>query len=156
MVYPPLLPLMRTPRLPVVDWTDVPADLNGLFLFAERRNLVSAPVPSHLNWPLHLLIKTTRYKLHCKRPFKEPVVKVRKGLLQRSFELVNLWAADKRHWSLFSLSLWETWSSHNATYSEGQQPNTSKPSTQKEKKLIKETFILTTRVGRWQSSESAV
>ena len=27
MVYPALLPLMRTPRLPVVDWTDAPADL---------------------------------------------------------------------------------------------------------------------------------
>jgi len=56
MVYPallPLLPLMRTPRLPVVDWTDNPADLNGLVHFAERRNLVSARVPSHFNWPLH-------------------------------------------------------------------------------------------------------
>jgi len=42
MVYPALLPLMRTPRLPVVDWTDAPADLNGLVRFAERRNLVSA------------------------------------------------------------------------------------------------------------------
>jgi hypothetical protein len=42
-----LLPLMRTPRLPVVDWTDAPADLNGLVRFAERRNLVSARVPSH-------------------------------------------------------------------------------------------------------------
>jgi cellulose synthase/poly-beta-1,6-N-acetylglucosamine synthase-like glycosyltransferase len=47
MVYPALLPLMRTPRLPVVDWTDAPADLNGLARFAERRNLVSARVPSH-------------------------------------------------------------------------------------------------------------
>jgi len=28
------------------------ADLNGLVLFAERRNLVSARVPSHFNWPL--------------------------------------------------------------------------------------------------------
>jgi len=37
----------RTPRLPVVDWTDAPADLNGLVRFAERRNLVSARVPSH-------------------------------------------------------------------------------------------------------------
>jgi hypothetical protein len=46
-VYPALLPLMRTPRLPVVDWTDVPVDLNGLVRFAERRNLVSARVPSH-------------------------------------------------------------------------------------------------------------
>jgi len=42
-----LLPLMRTPRLPVVDWTDASADLNGLVRFAERRNLVSVRVPSH-------------------------------------------------------------------------------------------------------------
>jgi len=46
-VYPALLPLMGTPRLPVVDWTDVPADLNGLVRFGERRNLVSACVSSH-------------------------------------------------------------------------------------------------------------
>ena len=46
MVYPALLPLMRTPRLPVVDWTDAPADLNGLVRFANGRNLVSARVPS--------------------------------------------------------------------------------------------------------------
>ena len=49
MVYPALLPLMRTPRLPVVDRTDAPADLNGLVRFAERLNLVSARVPSHSN-----------------------------------------------------------------------------------------------------------
>jgi len=54
MVYPALLPLMRTPRLLVADWTDAPADLNGLVRFAERRNLVSVRVPSHLNWPLRL------------------------------------------------------------------------------------------------------
>ena len=29
-----------------------PADLNGLVRFAERRNLVSARVPSHFNLPL--------------------------------------------------------------------------------------------------------
>jgi hypothetical protein len=52
MVYPALLPLMRTPRLPVVDWTDAPTDLNGLVRFAETQNLVSARVPSHFNWPL--------------------------------------------------------------------------------------------------------
>jgi len=54
MVYPallPLLPLMRTPRLPVVDWTDAPTDLNGLVCFSERRNLVSTRVPSRFNWP---------------------------------------------------------------------------------------------------------
>jgi hypothetical protein len=38
---------MCTARLPVVDWTDAAADLNGLVRFAERRNLVSAHVPSH-------------------------------------------------------------------------------------------------------------
>jgi hypothetical protein len=43
----PFLPLIRTPRLPVVDRTDSPADLNGLVRFAERPNLVSARVPSH-------------------------------------------------------------------------------------------------------------
>jgi len=47
MVYPALLPLMCTPRLPVVDWTKAPADLNGLVHFAGRQNLVSARLPSH-------------------------------------------------------------------------------------------------------------
>ena len=42
----PLLLLIRTPRLPVVDWTDAPNDLNGLVLFGERQILVSARVPS--------------------------------------------------------------------------------------------------------------
>jgi hypothetical protein len=46
VVYPALLPLMRTPRLPAVDWTDAPADLNGLVRFGERRSLVSARVSS--------------------------------------------------------------------------------------------------------------
>jgi len=49
MVHPALLPLMYTPRLPVVDRTDTPADLNGLVRFAERRNLVSARAPSHFS-----------------------------------------------------------------------------------------------------------
>ena len=38
---------MSTPRLVAVDWTDAPAALNGLVRIAERRNLVSARVPSH-------------------------------------------------------------------------------------------------------------
>ena len=46
MVYSTLLKLMRTPRLPAVDWTDAPTDLNGLVRFGERRNLVSVHVPS--------------------------------------------------------------------------------------------------------------
>jgi len=51
-MYPALLPLMRTPPLPVVDWTDAPADFNGLVRFAERRNLVAVRVPPLFNWPL--------------------------------------------------------------------------------------------------------
>ena len=46
VVYPALLKLMRTPRLPAVDWTDATTDLNGLVRFGERQNLVSARVPS--------------------------------------------------------------------------------------------------------------
>ena len=46
VVYPALLTLMRTPRLPAVDRTDSPADLNGLVRFGERRNVVSARVTS--------------------------------------------------------------------------------------------------------------
>ena len=46
VVYPALLTMMRTPRLPAVDWTDSPADLNGLVRLGERQNLVSARVPS--------------------------------------------------------------------------------------------------------------
>jgi hypothetical protein len=37
---------MRTPRLPAVDWTESPADLNGLVRLGERRKVVSSRVPS--------------------------------------------------------------------------------------------------------------
>jgi len=47
MVYPALLSLMRTIRLPVGDSTDARAVLKGLVCFAERQNRVSARVPSH-------------------------------------------------------------------------------------------------------------
>jgi hypothetical protein len=56
--YGVLLPLMRTPRLPVVEWTDALADLNGIVRFGERRNLVSARVPSHFKRSL----PTERFK----------------------------------------------------------------------------------------------
>jgi len=45
---------MRTPRLPVVDRTNAPANLNGLVRFAERQNLVSARVPSRFKFALTL------------------------------------------------------------------------------------------------------
>ena len=53
VVYPALLKLMRTPRVPAVDWTDAPTDLNGLVRFGERRNLVSARVPSRFKRTIH-------------------------------------------------------------------------------------------------------
>jgi hypothetical protein len=68
VVYPALLPLIRTPRLPAVDWTDAPADLNGLVRFGERRNLVSARVPSHFKRSLRPL-GTGRYWLHLQWQF---------------------------------------------------------------------------------------
>jgi hypothetical protein len=46
VVYPALLTLMRTPRLPAVYRTDSPAELNGLVRLGERRNVVSTRVPS--------------------------------------------------------------------------------------------------------------
>ena len=57
MVYPALIPLMRAPRLPVVEWTDAPSDLNGLVILAERGNLVSARVSSHFNRSLPILCR---------------------------------------------------------------------------------------------------
>jgi len=54
VVYPELLTLMCAPRLPAVDWTDAPADLNGLVRFGERRNLVSASVPSRFKRTIKL------------------------------------------------------------------------------------------------------
>ena len=59
MVYPALLLLMRTPRLPIVDRTEAPASLNRLVRFAERRNLVSARVPSHFYWTLNCRVHVT-------------------------------------------------------------------------------------------------
>jgi len=54
VVCPALLKLMRTPRLPAVDWTDYPTDLNGPVRFGERRNLVYARVPSRSAWAIPL------------------------------------------------------------------------------------------------------
>jgi hypothetical protein len=61
-VYPALLPLMRTPRLPVVVCTDAPANLNRIVRFAERRTLVSARVPSHFKRSLVPCLRLSRPK----------------------------------------------------------------------------------------------
>ena len=52
-VYPALLPLMRTPRLPAADCTDTPADINGLVRFAGKPNPISVRVPSRSISALH-------------------------------------------------------------------------------------------------------
>jgi len=53
---------MRTPRLPAVDWTDAPADLNGLVRFAERRNLVSARVPAYFKRSVLIIDLDSRWR----------------------------------------------------------------------------------------------
>jgi hypothetical protein len=65
MVYPALLPLMRTPRLAVLDWTDAPADLNRLVRFAERRNLVSARA-------ITFQLASTNWKARVASPWRSP------------------------------------------------------------------------------------
>ena len=54
-------PPTLTPRKSVLDWTDTPADINGLVRFAGRPNLVSARVPSH---PVFTLTVTERRDVH--------------------------------------------------------------------------------------------
>ena len=92
MVYPLLLPLMRTPRLPVVDRTDSHADLNELVRFAERRNLVSARVPSHFRRILPLWMTShARYLLR----FRWHVwLLLKNAVLNLNFKFVTLKFAD--------------------------------------------------------------
>ena len=59
VVYPVLLTLMRTPRLPAVH----PTDLNGLVRLGERRNVVSARVPSGSARALPKFVTTFRFWL---------------------------------------------------------------------------------------------
>jgi len=64
MVYPALLPLVRTPRLPVVDWTDAPADFNPL-------NAELNPI-CHLLTLLgaHHILHVSRVRVKWTRPFR--------------------------------------------------------------------------------------
>jgi hypothetical protein len=49
---------MRTPRLPAVDWTDAPADLDGLVRSGGRQNLVSARAPPGFERALPHIVTT--------------------------------------------------------------------------------------------------
>ena len=64
VVYPALLPLMRTTRLPAFDLTDVPADLNGLIRLGERRYLVSARVPTHFKRAIQVSLPILQFSSH--------------------------------------------------------------------------------------------
>jgi hypothetical protein len=64
VAYPALLPLMRTTRLPVADWTDAPADLNGLVHFGKRLNVVSAHVPPRFK--RSLILDSLSFKNYCR------------------------------------------------------------------------------------------
>ena len=59
VMYPALLTLMRTSRLPAVDWTDSLAGLHGHVRLGERRNVVSARLPSGSARALLPLSETT-------------------------------------------------------------------------------------------------
>jgi len=58
MVYPALLPLIRTSRLPVVELSDAPSDLNGLIRFAEK--IWFLRVCHHISNAIYLLLEDQR------------------------------------------------------------------------------------------------
>ena len=103
----------------------------------------------------YLQFEAIRHKFHCKCPVKKFLVTGRKGLLQRSLsrKLCEQLTKGNKVCLVDPWKPWETWSIHNVTYNEGQQPNTNKP--KKKNKLIKEIFILTTRIELWHSSKRA-
>jgi hypothetical protein len=118
MVYPALLPLMRTLRLPVVDVTDAPADLSGLVRFAERRNLVSARVPSHFerSLPTLQLMSRSSWQVQCV-PFcasSNFVIYncfIMKYYLSKGMSDVNkgMFPFSWQKFSKYSLCKWPTW-----------------------------------------------
>jgi hypothetical protein len=61
-----------------------PADLNGLVRFAEIRNLFSARVPSHFNWPLRTLLFLAKQNEVMKGRTNNRVWRYRVYLLHRS------------------------------------------------------------------------
>ena len=73
----------------------------------------------------HGPFKAISHKFHCKRPFKKPLEKGRKGLLRRSLSWKPCEQQTKGNQIYLAepWKAWETWSIHNVTYNEVQQPN---------------------------------
>ena len=96
VVYPALLTLMCTPRLPAVDWTDAPAYLNGLVRFGDRRNLVSARVPSRFKRTITLVaFICDYYRCHWYKSFAlRIVVLYLSKVLCKLHDAIKLWSAD--------------------------------------------------------------
>jgi len=66
MVYPALLPLLRTPRLPVVDWTDAPCRFKWTRPVSPKDEIWFLRLRHHISkavhkWQFRLI---TRGKLH--------------------------------------------------------------------------------------------
>ena len=97
MVYPALLPLIRTPRLPAVDWTDPPADLNRLVRFAERRNMVSARVPSRFKRSLCVSRTMSKHYMQTTAPQST-------RLAVRDLSTFNYWVYNKHTQLIFIFS----------------------------------------------------
>jgi hypothetical protein len=90
MVYRALLPLMRTPRLLVVNLTDAPADLNGLVIFDERRNVVFACVPSHFKRTLPNFTQTSHVsKLFLKMSMEIKITRHKIGFVELGWSIIS-------------------------------------------------------------------
>ena len=104
MVNPALLPLMCTSRLSVVDWTNAPAGLNGLVRFAERRNLVSASLPSHFNWPLTSLRRNLLPASPARLPSKRSTLQTAWDVRQCEPPMISNIISDGKSFRPYSLA----------------------------------------------------
>ena len=108
---------MRTPRLPVIDWTGPHTVWNWLDRFAERQNVVSAHAPSHLKRSLPPssgnIRKHTRghhhHILHHKKYYLNNRQEFLRSIINSNFR-TSKWHVALTSWNCSStMSLLETW-----------------------------------------------
>jgi hypothetical protein len=99
LVYPALLPLMRTPQLAVVDWTDAPTDLNGLVRFAERQSGFCAC--AIIFKTQYTIIRQVNYSSHPSSPFLEDNftahINLTRTVGDKNYELLRRGSIPIRH-----------------------------------------------------------